>query len=58
MYKCENYSDYLGWHSLLHNLSRNTHLHKFVRLPSDTDIATLQAQIDELRNVVCSNAAR
>lgn len=52
-YQLSDYSDYLSFHSLLHNLSRNTHLHKFVRLERSTDIATLQAQIDALRKVVC-----
>jgi len=52
-YQLSDYSEYLSLHSLLHNLSRNTHLHKFVRLERSTDIATLQAQIDELRKVVC-----
>lgn len=52
-YQLSDYSEYLKFHSQLHLLSRNTLLQKFMRLPPETDIATLQAQIDSLRNVVC-----
>lgn len=52
-YQLSDYLDYLSVHSLLHTLSRNVHLNKFERLNKSTDIATLQAQIDTLRKVVC-----
>ena len=57
-YQLSDYAHYLSVHSLLHTLSRNVHLNKFVRLNKETDIATLQAQIDELRNLVCNQATR
>ena len=56
-YQLSDYLDYLAAHSLLHTLSRNVHLNKFERLNKSTDIATLQAQIDTLRNVVCRKQA-
>ena len=48
-----DYGSYLMVHSRLHMCSRYVHMNTFKRLPSDTDVATLQAQIDALRNVVC-----
>jgi len=48
-----DYAGYLRIHSQLHMCSRYVHMNTFRRLPSDTDVATLQAQIDALRNVVC-----
>ena len=47
-----DYDSYLSVHSRLHMFSRYAHMNTFRRLPSDTDVATLQAQIDELRKVV------
>lgn len=56
-YQLSDYSDYLLLHSRLHMLSRLVHMSTYRRLNSETDIATLQSQIDELRNVVCGNVA-
>ena len=56
-YQLSDYYDYLSIHSYLHNLSRNVHLNRFERLNKSTDVATLQAQIDALRNVVCRKQA-
>lgn len=52
-----DYDSYLSAHSRLHMCSRYVHMNTFKRLTSDTDIATLQAQIDALRNVVCRKQA-
>jgi hypothetical protein len=56
-YQLSDYFDYLRLHSQLHLRSRLVHMNTYRRLNSETDIATLQSQIDELRNVVCGNVA-
>ena len=49
-----DYASYLKTHSQLHLFSRYVHMNKYVRLNSETDVVTLQAQIDALAKLVRS----